>query len=103
MIANVVLLVAICGEVFANAMMKSSEGYTKIKPTLLMGVGYCISFSMLSLTLTMMDLGVAYAIWGGLGTAITTFVGVAIYKENLNTKKIVGIGLIILGVVLIKL
>lgn len=93
------LFTAICGETLANAMLKESDGFKKLYPTIFMCIGYIISFSFLSLTLLHMPLGVAYAIWGGLGTCLTALIGVYFYKEKMSKKKFLGIALIIIGVI----
>ncbi len=66
-------------------------------------IGYGLAFYCLSLSLQTLSLGVAYAIWAGLGTALTALVGVFIYKEHFNMKKLWGLVLIIGGVILLNI
>ena len=103
MYGYILLMIAITGEVFATTMMKASEGYKKRLPIILMGVGYIISFSFLSLTLKSIPLGTAYAIWAGLGTAFTAVIGIMVYKEKVTKKKAMAIAMIVIGVIMINL
>ena len=65
------LTVAIVAEVIATSFLKSSDGFTKWWPSVITVLGYAISFACLSLTLRVMPIGVAYAIWAGAGTPST--------------------------------
>lgn len=97
------LLIAIASEVFASSMLKQTAGFKRLLPTFGVIIGYGLAFYFLSLTLQSLQIGTAYAIWAGLGTALTTVVGVIFYKEYFNVKKFVGIVLIIGGVVILNL
>ena len=99
----VFLILSILFEVFSTQMMKLSCGFTKITPTILFAVGMGLCFYLFSKTLTMLPLGIAYAIWAGLGTAITAILSVIIWKETFSTQMTLGIVLIIVGVVLLNL
>jgi len=101
--AYVFLAVAIVAEVFGSSMMKLSNGFKKILPSIGMIAGMGLAFYCLSMALNTIPLGTGYAIWSGVGTALTTLVGVLIYKEKINTQKVMGILLIIVGVVVMKL
>jgi small multidrug resistance pump len=96
------LLFAIASEVVATTSLKFSEGFSRPLPSLIVVVGYGLSFYLMSLSLRSIPLGSAYAIWSGLGTAATATIGVLIWKESLDLPRIVGIGLIILGVVVLN-
>ncbi|MED3574303.1 multidrug efflux SMR transporter [Cytobacillus praedii] len=100
--AFVLLLIAIVSEVFGSSMLKVSNGFKKILPSIGIVVGYGIAFYALSLALKTLSLGVAYAIWAGLGTALTAIVGFTIYKEKFSSKKLIGLVLIIGGVILLN-
>ncbi|WP_106498287.1 DMT family transporter [Lentibacillus sp. Marseille-P4043] len=101
--AYILLAISIVSEVFGSSMLKATNGFKKIIPSLGVIVGYGIAFYGLSLSLKMLHLGVAYAIWAGLGTALTALVGVTIYKENFNGKKLFGLVLIIGGVIFLNI
>lgn len=97
------LFASILFEVFSTQMMKLSEGFTKIFPTIFFAAGMAICFYVFSKTLTILPLGVAYAIWAGLGTALTAILAVIIWKETLTAQMTIGIIFIIIGVVLLNL
>ncbi|HMY43542.1 MAG TPA: multidrug efflux SMR transporter [Chitinophagales bacterium] len=78
--------------------MKVSDGFTKIIPTSIMLIAYVTCFYFLSLTLKTIPLGIAYAIWGGLGIVLTAIISVVIFKQNLDLPAILGIALIVSGV-----
>ena len=103
MLAFSFLLLAIVAEVFASSMLKRTEGLTRIWPSIGVVVGYGTAFYCLALTLKVIPIGTAYAIWAGLGTALTAIVGVVLYKEIFNRKKVIGILCIIMGVVVLNL
>ncbi len=98
----VLLSIAILAEVLGSSMLKRTEGFKKIMPTIGVVVGYVVAFYTLSLSLQTLPLGLAYAIWAGVGTALTALVGGVFYKEEMNLKKSVGILLIIGGVALLN-
>lgn len=99
----VLLILSITLEVFSTQMMKLSSGFTKIFPTILFTVGMGGCFYFLSKTLTMLPLGVVYAIWAGFGMALTAILAVFLWKEQMTLQMIIGIFFIIIGVVLLNL
>jgi len=94
----VLLLLAIFCEVSGTTFMKLSDGFQKTAPSVLMFLFYALSFVGLALAIRRIDIGVAYAIWSGLGTALIAVIGVLYFSEPVNALKIVSTGLIILGV-----
>ena len=101
--AYLFLAVAIISELFGTSMLKASAGFSKLFPSLGMILGFGLAFYSLSLALQQIPLGVAYAIWSGVGTAVTAIIGIAIWKETLNLTTVLGIGFIIVGVVVLNL
>ncbi|EJL43404.1 MULTISPECIES: DMT family transporter [Brevibacillus] len=99
----VYLLLAILLEVAGTTSMKLSEGLSRPIPTVLMFVFYVLCFSSLSLALKEMEVGTAYAIWSGLGTAMIAVIGVIVFKDAFTVKKVVAVALIIVGCVLLNL
>ncbi len=95
----ILLIIAIILEVAGTISMKLSEGFSKLVPSILLVVFYGLSFAALAFTLKKIEVGVAYAVWSGLGTALIATVGILWFKEPLTAIKIISIGLIILGVV----
>ncbi|MEM7588813.1 MAG: multidrug efflux SMR transporter [Myxococcota bacterium] len=101
--ASIYLLVAVVTEVIATSCLKASDGFTKVQPSVFVIVGYSISFYCLSLALRVIPLGIAYAIWAGLGTVFIAIVGVVVYKHTPDVPAVAGMTLIVLGVVVIHL
>ena len=99
----VYLGLAIFSEVVATASLKSTEGFTRFVPSIVVIIGYCSAFYFLSLTLDTIPIGVAYAVWSGVGVATITVVSYVLYGQKIDTTGIIGIGLIIAGVVLLRL
>lgn len=102
-IAYILLAIAIICEVFGSSMLKLTNGFKRPLPTIGVILGYSAAFYALSFTLQTIEIGVAYAIWSGAGTALTAIIGTMIYKEHLNQKKIVGLLCIIAGVIVINI
>lgn len=100
--AYVILIAAIISEVFGSSMLKVSNGFKKPLPSLGVVLGYGLSFYALSRSLETLPLGLTYAIWAGVGTALTAVVGMVVFKESFHIKKLVGLTLIILGVTLLN-
>lgn len=96
------LAIAIGAEVFGSSMLKLSEGFTKPIPMVAMWFGYGISLYCLSLVLKTIPIGMAYAIWSGVGLILTAMAGVFVFGEKVDIWGIVGIGLILLGVVVLN-
>ena len=99
----VLLGVAVVFEVFADCMMKLSHGFTKKAPIIGIVIGYVIAFYLMSQTLAPLPLGFVYAVWTGLGIALTAVVGAAFWDEGFNLKKTIGLIAIIGGVLVLKL
>jgi small multidrug resistance pump len=97
------LAMAILLEVMGTTCMKLSEGFTRLTPSVLVFVLYGVSFSFMILALKKMELGVVYAIWAGLGTALIALIGIVWFQESVSLMKIVSILFIVLGVVGLRL
>ncbi len=97
------LAMAIVLEVSGTTCMKLSEGFTRLTPSVLVFVLYGMSFSLMILALKKMELGVVYAIWSGVGTALIALIGIAWFQESMSLLKIVSILFIVLGVVGLRL
>ncbi len=100
--ALLVLFVAIVSEVVGTAGLKASEGFSKVVPVVVVVAAYGAAFYFLSLSLQQIPQGVAYAIWSGLGTVGAVLVGVMVWQESLGPARMVGIGLIVVGVVVLN-
>ncbi len=98
-----VLLVAIVSEVVGTSALKASQGFTRFIPSIVVIAGYASAFYFLSLTLKSIPVGIAYAIWSGVGMVLVSVAGLVLYRQTLDLAAIVGIGLIVAGVVLLCL
>jgi small multidrug resistance pump len=101
--STLILLLAIASEVVGTVALKASEGFARLGPNVLVVVGYGLSFYLLALALKQIPLGIAYAIWSGLGTAGAVVAGILLWRESLSLAGVVGIALIIAGVILLNL
>ncbi len=97
------LVTAILGEVIATSSLKAADGCTKIVPTMISFVGYAAAFFFLSLALKHIAVGIAYAIWAGIGIILISLVGFFYYKQALDAPSLLGIALIMAGVIIINL
>ncbi|MEG1561873.1 MAG: multidrug efflux SMR transporter [Raoultibacter sp.] len=98
----VLLAISIAAEVFGVSMLKLSESFTILGPSLLTVVGYAISFSLLIIILKKMPLGLVYGIWGGAGTVLTTVIGIAVWGDAFSLYTGLGIALIVVGIYLLN-
>jgi small multidrug resistance pump len=97
-----ILFLAILSEVIATISLKFSEGFTKLIPSVFVVLGYGLSFYLLSIALKSMPIGVAYAIWSGVGLVLTVIAGMILWQERLDWARVLGIILILAGIVLIN-
>lgn len=93
---------AIVSEVLASSALRASDGFTRLGPTLALLVGYGVSFYFLSLTLQTIPMGIAYAVWSGVGILLICAVGWFMFGQTLDLPAIIGLTLIILGVVVLN-
>lgn len=98
-----ILAVSICAETIATTMIKASAGLTKLLPSTVVVIGYLISFYGLSQVVKTINIGIAYAIWAGLGIVLVSLLSLIIYKQRLDLPAILGIVFIVIGVVIIQL
>jgi len=98
----VYLAIAILAEVIGTSALKASNGFTAWLPSVIVVAGYSVSFYFLSLALRTIPVGVAYAIWSGIGIVLISAIGWVFFRQRLDTAAIVGIGLIIAGVGVIR-
>jgi small multidrug resistance pump len=96
------LAMAIGTEVVATTALKLSNGFQQLAWAGVVVVGYGISFYALSIALRTIPLGVVYAVWSGVGTAVIVLIGWVLFREVLDGVKLAGIGLIIIGVVMLN-
>ncbi len=97
------LIIAIIAEVIATSALKAAAGFTRPLPSLVVVAGYGLAFYFLSLTLRVIPMGVAYAVWSAVGIALVSLIGWLVYDQRLDAPALLGMGLIIAGVAVIQL
>ena len=97
------LAMTIVFEVMGTTMMKLSNGFTNLWPSIGVFLCYAVSLAGITLVLRHMDLSVAYAVWSGAGTALTVMIGIYLFREPMTAMKLASLGLIIAGIVGLKL
>lgn len=96
-------MIAIVAEVIATSALKASEGFTRLVPSLVVVVGYGLAFYFLSLALRTIPVGIAYAVWSGIGIILITAIGWVLFAQRLDTAALIGIALILVGVLVVNL
>ena len=98
----VFLSIAIISEVIATSCLKASEGFTRFWPSVVVVIGYLLAFYLLSLTLKTIPVGIAYAVWSGVGMVLIAMVGWLFLGQKLDMPAIIGLVFIITGVMVIN-
>jgi small multidrug resistance pump len=101
-ISYAALVVAIVCEVIATSFLQQSQQFTRLVPTLLMAVFYGAAFYLLTIALRTMPVGIAYAIWSGLGIVLISAVGYFFFRQTLDLAAVIGLGFIITGVIIVN-
>lgn len=96
------LSIAIVAEVIATSALKAADGFTRLGPSLVVIAGYGISFYFLSLALRGIPVGVAYAVWSGVGIVLISVIGWLAFGQTLDAAAVFGIGLIMAGVIVLN-
>jgi small multidrug resistance pump len=94
---------AIVSEVVATSCLKASDGFSRFWPSVVVIVGYGAAFYLLALTLKVIPVGVAYAIWSGVGIALIAIIGWLFFDQALDTAAVIGLALIVAGVAVLQL
>ncbi|WP_438989934.1 DMT family transporter [Lentibacter sp.] len=97
------LAIAVAFETIGTSAMQASQQFTRLWPSVLVVLGYAISFYFMALTLRYMPVGIVYALWSGLGIILIALIGYAVFGQKLDLPAITGLGLIISGIVVIQL
>lgn len=102
--AYLFLLVAIICEVIATSLLKLSEGFTRLWPTIACLAGYAVAFALLAQSISRgMHVDIAYALWSALGTTLIVVIAVVFLGSPVSVAKVVGVGLVVVGVVTLNL
>lgn len=98
----VYLTIAILAEVVATSALKASDGFSKLVPSLIVVLGFVVAFYCLALVLRTIPMGVAYAIWSGLGIVLISLSGLLLFGQKLDAPAVIGMALIVAGVVVMN-
>ncbi|MEI4486048.1 multidrug efflux SMR transporter [Frigidibacter sp. MR17.14] len=98
-----ILVIAIAFEVVGTTFLQQSQQFTRTLPTLGVAVSYAAAFWCLSIVLKTMPVGVAYAIWSGLGIVLISLIGLVVFRQRLDTAALVGLGFIVTGILIVNL
>ncbi|ODN67087.1 MULTISPECIES: DMT family transporter [Methylophaga] len=96
------LSMAIIAEVFGTSFLKAADGFTKFWPSVAVVLGYVVAFYFLSLSLKVIPVGIAYAIWAGLGVVLIALIGWVVFSQKLDMAAIIGISMILGGVIVLN-
>lgn len=97
------LAIAILAEVVGTSFLKAANGFTILVPSLVVVLSYTVAFYCLSISLRDISIGIAYAIWAGMGIVLISLSGYFFFQQSLSWQEIVGLALIISGVVIVKM
>lgn len=93
------LILAIIFEVSGTTFMKLSDGFSNVKHAVVMLIFYVLSLSMLTLALKKLEIGIAYAIWSGVGIVLLSIISVIFFKQSINLHKIIFVSFILIGTI----
>lgn len=96
------LVAAILFEVVGTSFLQASQQFTRPVPSVMTALCYAAAFYFLSISLKVIPVGIAYAIWSGLGIVLISTVGLVVFKQALDTPAVLGLGLIVAGVVVVN-
>jgi multidrug transporter EmrE-like cation transporter len=99
----ILLGLAIAAEVVGTSALKASEGFSKLGPSAIVVVSYGAAFYLLSLTLRTIPVGIAYAVWSGVGVVLIALIGWLVFGQKLDGAGLLGMGLIVAGVLVLNL
>jgi small multidrug resistance pump len=102
-VAYLYLMIAIVGEVIGTAALKASDGFTRLTPSLITLTGYAAAFYFLALVLKSIPVGIAYAVWSGVGIVLIALIGYFWFRQPLDWPGVLGIALITAGILIVNL
>lgn len=94
---------AILFEVIATSLLKATEEFSRLWPSLVVIIGYGLAFYFMTLSMRTVPVGISYAIWSGAGTVLIAVIGAVAYEQRLDAPAVIGIALIVAGVVVINM
>lgn len=101
--AYIYLFFAILAETIGTTALQASQQFTRLLPSLLVVVAYAISFYLLAMALRSIPVGIAYAVWSGLGIVFIAAIGFLVFGQKLDLPAVLGMGMILAGILVIHL
>ncbi|MCB1359290.1 MAG: QacE family quaternary ammonium compound efflux SMR transporter [Maritimibacter sp.] len=98
-----ILFLAVAAETVGTSALQASQQFTRLGPSILVIVAYAISFALLGWVLKFMPVGIAYAMWSGLGIVFIALIGLVVFGQRLDLPAIFGMALILAGILVIHL
>lgn len=98
-----ILFLAVAAETVGTSALQASQQFTRLGPSILVIVAYAVSFALLGWVLKFMPVGVAYAMWSGLGIVFIALIGLTVFGQKLDLPAIFGMALILAGILVIHL
>jgi len=102
-LAWLLLAASIAAEVVGNIALRYSESFTRLLPSVSVCALYALAIWLMSVSIRTLEVGLAYAVWAGIGTALTAVVGMLWFGESFHLTRLLGITFIVLGVVCLNL
>lgn len=99
----VILALAVLAETIGTTALQASAAFTRPLPSLVVVLAYAAAFYLLGHALKFFPVGIAYAIWSGLGIVLIALIGLIVFGQRLDLPAILGLGLILCGIVVIQL
>ena len=97
-----ILLCAVVCEVVGTSAIKYSEGFTKVIPSIVVFGAFGMAFYILSISLKVIPIGMAYAVWSGLGIVLISIIGHFVFSQRLDAPAFIGMSFILAGVVIMQ-
>jgi len=98
-----ILFLAVAAETIGTSALQASQQFTRIGPSILVVIAYAVSFYLLGWVFKYIPVGIAYAMWSGLGIILIALIGLAVFRQKLDLPAILGMGLILAGILVIHL
>ena len=99
----VILAFAVLAETIGTAALQASQQFTRPLPSVLVVISYALAFWLLSIVLRSFPVGIAYALWSGLGIVFIAIIGLVVFGQKLDLPAILGIAMILGGIMVIRL
>ncbi|MFA8384107.1 MAG: multidrug efflux SMR transporter [Pelagibaca sp.] len=98
-----VLMFAVLAETIGTTALQASQQFSRPLPSIIVVVAYGAAFYLLAIALKTFPVGVAYAMWSGMGIVFIAIIGFAVFGQRLDWPAILGIGMIMAGILMINL